>query len=353
MKAVVLSDIHAHNFSAFGGMGANGLNKRLEITLNELRRAADEAEQRDIGEMIIAGDIFHARGSIDPEVFNPTFDTFKYIARKGFEILIIPGNHDLKGHETTEIGNACQQLSTISGVQVFTQSEIVGRWAFIPWHATLEGLEKEVAKIAKHCGAHLGETDLFIHAGINGVLPGLDHGLDSAKVAGWGFRRVFAGHYHNHKIMEGGKVVSIGATTHQNWGDIGTKAGFLFIDDENVEYRASNAPSFVEITGDTDPDDIPLIVDGNYVRIRGMKLTDAEITRNREELERMGAKGASFQVVREAANQRSGGVASKTLTLEQSIHKFIDDADDIEPGDLPLVKSSCDEVLSSVRSVTA
>jgi DNA repair exonuclease SbcCD nuclease subunit len=304
----------------------------------------------------IAGDLLHTRGSMDPEVFNPLHKAIEYIA-DDLTVRIIPGNHDLKDRDTTELGNAIQTLGAIRNVEIVTN-----KWGrtwhgervlMLPWHASKDDLRTSIKTITDAWPTEdLAETDLIIHVGIDGVLAGVpDHGLSAAEVASWGFKRVFAGDYHNHKVMEDGKVYSIGATTHQQWGDIDTKAGFLLVYEDRVEYRASHAPSFVEITGEDDPEDIPNIVDGNYVRVRGMKLTDAEINKFRKELEEMGAKGVTFQVTRETVSARGATSVSKGTTLDQSVDTFIDQKKDIDPDLLPLVKAGAAQILTDVRSV--
>lgn len=346
---LLVSDLHCHAWSAFAKTGPDGLNSRLKIILDELERAAEVLRKAGGNLIVIAGDIFHERGKLAPSVFNPTHATFKKLLRD-FRIIAIPGNHDLEGKDTTELGNAIQSLGALNDFAVITHPELVApNLAMIPWCSSYDALRQAAMELFDGC-AHMQHADLIIHAGINGVIAGLpDHGLDAIEVAGWGFKRVLGGHYHNHRVLEGGKVVSIGATTHQQWGDIGTKAGFLLVYDDRIEHHASHAPAFIEITGDTDPEEIPLLVDGNYVRIRGMKLTDAEIGKFRAELEEMGAKGVMFQVARETVSARSGKTA-KGLTLEESVAKHIDG---LKLPNAAAVKSICEDILTSVRSVSA
>lgn len=351
---LLVSDIHAHPWSAFSTINEAGLNSRLAIQLSELERAASELLKRGGYKVYFAGDLFHVRGSIDPEVFNPVHATFSRIAASGIGVTAIPGNHDLKGRETTELGNAFQTLQSIGehgdNFRVVTKPQVFDdrRIAMIPWCASKDKLREAQASLDTII-KNRADYDLIIHAGIDGVLDGVPAGgLSAAEVASWGFKRVFAGDYHNHKVMEGGKVVSIGATTHQSWGDIGSKAGFLFVYDDHIEWQASHAPEFVEISGEDDPDEIPLIVDGNYVRVRGMKLTDGEIKTFRTQLEEMGARGVSFQVAREAVVAREGSIAGAASTLDQSVDKFIDTMTEI---DVAAVKAQAADVLSHVRSV--
>lgn len=350
MKAI-LSDQHCHSWSQFAKTDSNGVNTRLTIILDEMERAADELLAAGGKEMFFAGDLFHVRGSIDPEVFNPTQERIRRILDKGVSITAIPGNHDLKSRNTTAIGNAMQSLDALKGFQVVTGATICHRTdtVMVPWVHSLDELENTV--VATKFIKDSAVSDLIIHAPLNSVLPGLPAtALDPLRVKSWGFRRVFCGHYHNHKEVLPG-VFSIGATTHQTWGDIGSKAGFLLIDDEKVTWRASRAPSFVELDEATREEDIPLIVDGNYVRVRGLKMTERQVSQMNKELHEMGALGTSFQIAREAASVRTGGMTTLSVapTLKESIGNYIDGLK-LDPDIATTVQARCDDILSSVSS---
>jgi DNA repair exonuclease SbcCD nuclease subunit len=357
----ILSDIHAHAWTQLSSKLPDGMNSRLKITLDEIERAVVELQSLGGDTVYFAGDLLHTRGSMDPEVFNPLHKKISELADDTFWRMI-PGNHDLKDRDTTELGNAIQTLSEIRNVQIITNRTGMlfpdHSVLMIPWHGSKDALRATIKELHDAHGGPaagpvaMGALDLIIHVGIDGVLMGVpDQGLSPAEVAGWGFKRVFAGDYHNFKEMEGGKVYSIGATTHQQWGDIDTKAGFLMVYEDRVEWRASHAPAFVEITGETPEEDIPLIIDGNYVRVRGMKLTDAEINKFRKELEVMGARAVTFQVTREVVAARGASSLAKATTLDQSVDTFIDQKKDIDPDLLALVKAGAAQILADVRSV--
>lgn len=347
----ILSDLHAFSWSQFSKTDARGVNTRLQIVIDEMLRAADVLVAAGGTQMVLAGDLFHVRGSIDPAVFNPVHAAIETILANGIEIFAIPGNHDLKGKETDEIGNAIQSLAALKGFTVITEPKFAADDLYmVPWQSSPDKLREHVKEFL---GAYTGaeEVDLIIHAPLNGVLIGVpDHGLDAAEVAAWGFRRVFCGHYHNHKDLGDG-VYSIGATNAQTWSDIGAKAGFLIVDDKGgaVKWHASHAPSFVEVNEETDPEEIPLIVDGNYVRVRGLSLSDKEINELRAELLRMGAAAVSFNLARQVVSARSSTPA-KALSLQASIAKYI------EEQELPneaVIQGMCDDVMSKVSALAA
>jgi hypothetical protein len=184
------------------------------------------------------------------------------------------------------------------------------------------------------------------------VIPGLpDHGIDGAYLASLGYRRVFAGHYHHHKEVVPGKVWSIGSLTAQTWSDVNAKAGFLIVTDSEVKLRASRAPSFVEIDGTTDPDDIPLIVPGNYVRAKINSAKKSDVEALRAHLTKCGALGITILEVKDTSIiPRTGGVAIKAgATLEQSVGDFI--VASTAAVDKAKLQAVCADILTTVRSV--
>lgn len=336
MPYAVASDLHTHKWSTYATTNADGVNSRLRIILDELLRAAIELQAIGGTTLVIAGDIFHARGILDPEVLNPVQAMFRRILDMGINILMIPGNHDLLGNETTELGSAIQTLaetfSSEGTIRVFNEPILLqdgagagNSLAFVPWQSTTEALLKAAGELAAQAArkGFLQETDLIIHAGIDGVLEGMpSHGLTADRLADLGFRNVFSGHYHNHKDLGRG-VYSIGATTHQSWRDIDSKAGFLIVQGGKVQYKPSYAPSFIDISG-TDPADHPELVRGHYARFRGEEMSSDDIKALREHLNGCGALGVSIQVAKKATTARPTGSAKTGVTIDQSVTGFVD-----------------------------
>lgn len=327
----LLADIHLHNWSSFSSIDEGGVNTRLEMLLSEIRRANQELINAGGSVMVIAGDLFHVRGSIAPSVLNPALDTFREIIDSGTEVVIIPGNHDLEGKHTERLGSAVTALEN-AGCTIIDRPCFMRNMLLIPWYESVKDLQKAIED-AIDANTEPGydptsSYDLIMHAPIDGVITGLpDHGLKPEWLASLGFKRVFAGHYHNHKEFPGG-VYSIGALAHHTWSDVGSKAGFLIVSDDDVRYCASHVPSFIDITDKTDPDEIPLLVDGHYVRIKTPVANNAVIQSVREELMEYGARGVVVQTVKAAVLKReSSAVTSGVkagMSLVQSVSKYIE-----------------------------
>lgn len=322
----LVSDQHFHKWSAFSTTLPNGHNSRLQASLDELERCCFEL--RKVGGFVIrnAGDTYHQRGNISPEVQNPVKEIHDRMIKEGFEFDIISGNHDLEGKESTKLGSAVTALESKRCRIINT-----GTWSadkkvlMIPWISNIDDL-KEMIEGARNIYGDCSDSDLIIHAPIDNVIPGLpDHGLTAEWLGKQGFKRVFSGHYHNFKDFGNG-VYSIGSTSHLTWSDVGSKAGFLIVYEDRVQWFQSHTPQFIDLTEDMDPDDVSLIVDGNFVRAKVSTSKTQEINELRDWLTRCGAKGVIIQSVKAPTKAREGSVTASVkagASIETSLAEYI------------------------------
>lgn len=347
----LVADLHFHPWSSFATTDENGVNSRLMGLLSELRRCAQEVYQAGGNVVVLAGDVFHVRGSVSPTVLNLVRDTLaQCVFEFKVEFVILAGNHDLEGRDSERLGSAITALE-MRGVAVVNETYTCWNLTLVPWYDSIEGLKAEIADSRGRIPDH-DTRDLILHAPIDGVIEGLPpHGLTPEWLASLGYRRVFAGHYHNHKEFPGG-VYSIGALAHHTWSDVGTKAGFLLVYPHQVVWRKSHMPAFVDVDKlvDKDPAELPFLIDGNYVRVKTESATTAEVTALREELFSMGARGVLIQAVPKPPERDDGvaTVASAGATLEASVGEFVKSFAD--PGE---VLKAALSVLSAADEVEA
>lgn len=297
----IVSDTHNHKWSIFSETLTTGVNSRLQIILDETLRAAKTIKAAGGDTLIHTGDVFHVRGSIAPSVLNPTKDLYRKIVDElGLDVYLLAGNHDLEGKNSTQIGNAANALSGV-GVKVISNTylDYDHKRLFVPYYdrcdevrAQIDGAIGELVEAEQD---HAQWT-LFLHVPLNAVISGIpDHGFDARELASYGFKSVFTGHYHNFKQFDG-NICSVGALTHQTFSDIGSKAGFLLVDDDATVTRyPSNAPRFVDFDTDwTEEEEIEQVV-GNYVRCKLENASNEQIEEIRDYLGKLGA--ASVQVI--------------------------------------------------------
>ena len=346
----LMADLHAHNWSAFSEITAEGINSRLAYTLAEMVRAAAEVKKAGGSTLRIAGDVFHVRGSIAPTVLNPLRDTVREIIKLGVNIEILAGNHDLEGKDSARVSSAITALEEDGCVVINSWANGVGfrdHVIMAPWMKVAELKERlESVDPADRAG-----IDVILHAPIDGVMIGIpDHGLSPEYLTALGFKRVFSGHYHHHKDFSNG-VYSIGAATHQTWSDVNSKAGFLIVHDDRVQWFASHAPAFVEITPATDKDEVPLLVDGNFVRVKLNTSKSADVEAARQFLTDMGAKGVTVVAQRDvsAATTRTTSTVKAGASIEVSVHEFVKASSFANQERLAQI---CNEILTEARSAT-
>lgn len=325
---LLLSDTHYHAFHQFATVDADGVNSRLKSILGETRRAVETLKKAGGKFMVHGGDAFHVRGELAPTVLNPVANCYKWIHEQGVQIAMLAGNHDLEGRESTELGNASSVLAHVaphSTVVTDPRGLMVGNsLIMIPYDHNLNRLRETLGLWRDGTPDH-DTMDVVIHAPVNGVIKGLpDSGLSPEELADFGFRRVFAGHFHDHKELIEGKVYSIGATTHQTWGDVSSKAGFCLVYEDHVKWFSSHAPKFVDISEMDDPDEIALACDGNYVKARIKVVEESKVAELRATLEGFGAAGIVIHAERDlSATTRTAASVSAGSSIEVSIGDFV------------------------------
>lgn len=327
---LITSDQHCHNWSSFSSVLPSGVNSRLQIILDELTRAHETLANAGGNRSFYAGDLFHVRGNVAPSVLNPTFSTIRqvHLSWPEMESFALAGNHDLEGRNADELGNAMQQLALIENFNVVIEPTLIDETVLvISWVQDLNELREILSGWSAHPNA--ANIDVIIHAPLNGVIKGLpDHGLDPDELAALGFRRVFIGHYHNHKSMAGGKVFSVGATSHQTWNDPNTAAGFLLVYEDRVVHVPTAAPLFVDLERHdvTSEAELMEVCSGNYVRAKLEDVTEAEIKQWRDEIMAAGALGVNIIATKaKKAVSRDGETTRKaSTTLEASVADYIE-----------------------------
>lgn len=341
----IISDTHHHNWSSFSTTLASGVNSRLQQILDETLRCAMTVGKAGGKTIVHAGDLFHVRGSVAPSVLNPTLALYRKLIEMGFEIILLAGNHDLEGRDATDVGSAITALKEVGCTIVNTPTVFAAkRLALVPYISKVDELKRVLEKLQDETDAP--NCDLIIHAGIDGVIKGLpDHGLDAEYLAKLKFVRTFAGHYHHHKQLHE-RVWSVGALTHQTWGDVGTKAGFLTVNGSNVKWHASHAPSFVEIDASTAPEDIPLIVDGNYVRAKIASSKQKDIEDLRQYLNDSGARGVAIISQPPSGMTRTASSIKAGASLEASVTDYINASTFACKKELAVL---CDDILKTAR----
>jgi DNA repair exonuclease SbcCD nuclease subunit len=324
-RTLFISDTHYHNFEQFAEVGSDGINSRLKDILAATLYVANLAKSKGVKRIVHGGDCFHVRGRISPTVLNPVIDLYKQLIEDGFDITMLAGNHDLESKNSDALSNIATSLTAV-GVKVINKPTIcnVAKQVYIPWHHSLDDLKRVINEMADKVSVE--DYDLVLHAPLNEVISGIpDNGLAADKLKDFGFRRVLCGHYHNHKSFDD-KVISIGALTHQNFGDINAKCGAIIATNTKMIQFDSKAPKFVDLDQVDCEDEAAFekLVNGNYVRAKLSHATETEVADMKRVLNDAGAKGVLVAFTpKPSATAREGVTASSGTSVSQSISDWV------------------------------
>ena len=86
----IISDIHLHNFRAFGGKSCAGINGRAQLVLDTLQDAFHVAELSEVTDMFILGDLFETTRP-EPQLIAAVGQVF---TTTNMMIHILVGNHE-------------------------------------------------------------------------------------------------------------------------------------------------------------------------------------------------------------------------------------------------------------------
>lgn len=256
MRTLLISDTHFGNHPDFADY-KDGLNSRFLLQLSAIRQALKWGLKNDCTEILHLGDVFHQRGYIEPEIFNPVKELFESFLRKGMysDMEILTGNHDI----TTEdpIYNTAYMLSGPS-IRVITIPFLRDKCLYVPF---TKGDFGEIIKSFDHDEIRT----LFMHQSIFGAEYGrpILKGVHPKLLKG--IKRVYCGHIHQPQKI-GLNIHLVGAPYQINFGDTGDRTVYILEDNKIVDKMTPKHPFF--ITQHAKDGRVPVLSDDwNFYRI--------------------------------------------------------------------------------------
>lgn len=280
-----------------------------------MQRCSDAVLEAGGDTVVIAGDLFHARGSIKPSVFNKAVEFFK--KNKKVRYQIIAGNHDLETKVSTDTSSALTPLDTIPNVFCHSEPVVSDSCILIPW---IEAIQLDDIKAVLDRVEDTENKDVILHAPIDGVFDNIPSaGLSPKELETLPVRRVFSGHFHNHKKLNN-KVWSIGSIAQFSFGEKDNTVGFMLVYPDMERFCPSEEPRFVEC----DFTDLKTVsIKGEYLKVRlNADLKQAQIEKLRQKLIDVGVKGVIFQTVKQAVQREESSVEAGA-SLEVSVSEYV------------------------------
>jgi len=303
MKFIIFSDLHAHPYKEYSTSTSEGLNSRLQDTLNVLQQILDYCRIPNtwIDDAFFLGDLFHQRGRIHVETFNKVYGYLEKLADYP-GLHLIAGNHDFTSKALNEsvlktlrkIANVYEKPATL----IFdkdTEDEVVVD--VLPYCESVEGLKFVSQKGKKYTRLLLGHVAVYgAVVGPNEFKPESPIKLPDLQLSR--YWQIFLGHYHKKQQLRD-NTWYVGSTLQQNWGERGNDNSFFVVDTKRktVEQIPIKGPKFIlldEING-IDNDVVMKGVKGNFLRVLCREEDYHE--KMREEFLERGALSVEFEIV--------------------------------------------------------
>jgi DNA repair exonuclease SbcCD nuclease subunit len=246
MKALFVSDLHAHNHEQFATTLANGRNSRFQAILNVLEEVRFLCQEHEVDAVFFLGDMFHSRTKVDVDVFGATWNAWRDIAAEVKHLYILIGNHD----QYNKVGSVhslepFRDFATVIDQPMIERVEGV-LFAAHPfttnmkqWHRFVEMLPSNLDLFLFHQGICEAATGAF-NISIKAEVSYSDMPLAKAQ---W----CLGGHYHKPQaIGEEKRVLYIGSPLQHGFGERTEKKSVVLFDSgENLLHRIFTvAPGF-------------------------------------------------------------------------------------------------------------
>jgi len=194
--------------------------------------------------VVILGDIFDSRSSVDFKVLNDAIGFINAMSKKCKDIYILVGNHDLYYKETDLNNVNCRFLKSKKVHIVHEISEIEiqeQKCLFIPWVDNMENKNKATDMLQNKYDLVFGHMDTI---GLYGTKEP-DELMFSPEDFGTN-DKVISGHFH--KRNQRGVVNYIGAFINQTFNDVGDTKGYINCDKGEITFVNGICPKFEYIT---------------------------------------------------------------------------------------------------------
>lgn len=237
---IITGDVHAHAYP--GATFDDGGNKRLADIVACLDAAITLAGKNSAEDIIIAGDLFHDRKGVRPEVLHRVGEWLNRCHDESIRVTILAGNHDLSIG-----GDGCASVMALTkAARIVTEAcvlELAGRkFGFLPYTDDPEIVAKTTKRLAKdkaevligHVG--IGDPKHSACVPVDYEVPGR---ITVDDLRPDDFAQVFLAHYHNAQSLT--KTVHyVGSPLQLSFKEVGQEKSLVVWDGKRMTRFAND-----------------------------------------------------------------------------------------------------------------
>lgn len=256
MITAIISDVH---------IGNNKNNPIFhDITLKYAEWLRENLREKGITNLIICGDIFHDRVSINLTSIECAYKFFDILEE--FNISVITGNHDCFYLHNSTI-HSLSLFKKWTNVTVYDTPTLVDDIFYAPW-----GTELEDMKPAKVLIGHLELNGYEMSK--NKICKNGMNGADLMQK----YKVCFTGHFHKPQVRkyDNKLLLYTGSCFQLNWGESGEERYFYVLDTDtnNIKkFKNTISPRFEYIRSEDDYDKIK----NNFISIQVRESGEEEL----------------------------------------------------------------------------
>jgi len=257
-KVACISDLHlgVHQDSAVWH----------DIAINFAHWLNNTLRDKNINDIIIAGDIFHNRHEIGVNTIHATHKFFDIL--KDYNIIAITGNHDCFYKDKSDVNS----ISILNNKNITVYQDLRTyfinnkSFTFCPWGTTLDSIPKSDVVIG-----HFEITNFKMNQH-----KICDHGFDTEKLIDKG-KIIITGHFHyreHRKYSNNRSILYLGSPYELDFGDRDQVKGISILDTDTLEIELiennitpkHKKVKISELTdGSVKLEDLSLIVSNNFI----------------------------------------------------------------------------------------
>lgn len=291
----------------------SNLPERLDSIKNTLYFISNYANENNIENIIITGDIFHNKGLIYSIALNIFLDFLR--DNKNINFIIIDGNHDLSG-KSEDVVSALSCLKNEPNVNYISEPIKIENIFFVPYSSKMIEIIKNNS--SDYLISHFGLNEGMLNSGISTIADiGLNDLIGKYKI-------VICGHYHAPQeiINDSISFQYCGSIIQLDYGEKNDIKRFLIIDNETNEIKSIPTEGYkkyyhLEINNENK----------DNIYIKAKKLKDeghhVKIIQN-ENINILQKIKDEFQIIDKTVKDISNRGISSTMSVEDKLRKYLE-----------------------------
>jgi DNA repair exonuclease SbcCD nuclease subunit len=262
--AIIISDLHGHNWPRFATTLPDGTNSRFADLINVLDQVEDFIVERKPRYLIIEGDLTHRRYYVQFSVYTVLM---AWIIRMreihGVIVICLVGNHDIESEGVHSLGPlALAGICVVDRPQALDLDDFGPQW-FVPY---MSG--NRIPDFFHATGVpYRKDQFVFLHYCLDGKILSNEFAVPSPlkKSDLDGFEKIFFGHIHSPSVEDDGRIVYVGAPLHFDFGDVGKRYAWYLHPSGVVEACPLRFPPFITATYPKLP--VPPLETSGFLRV--------------------------------------------------------------------------------------